>query len=196
MPLTSRVSQDPIIVSFACPGFETVASVTLQLNNTRDQPAHFKHTVRYSRRAGKERAGDGLRKMKRCSGRDALRPLRSSIFSSVLQEDMMRRRPSVRARVRLLCLPDTWKCLISSPGGGQIVGMRRLTERETMRAEWSRKSRRQSVRTETHARPPASVPYITPSLTTLIYFIPSRVIPFEHLIHSCGTFYFGPHIGI
>lgn len=96
--------------------------------------------------------------MKWCSGRDALRLLRSSVFSSVAQEDMMWRRPSFRARVRLLCLPDTWKFSISLPGGRQIVRMQRLTEREMMCAEgawatgWSRKSRRQSVLAETHTR--------------------------------------------
>lgn len=46
-------------VSFACPGFKTVAAVMLQLNNTHDQHARFKHTVRYSRRVGRKRAGDG-----------------------------------------------------------------------------------------------------------------------------------------
>lgn len=130
--------------------------------------------------------------MKWYSGRDALRPLRSSIFSSVVQEDMTWGRPSFRARVRLLCLPDTWKCSISSPGGGQIVRMRRLTEREAMCAMGSASDRLEPQKKRTHA----SVPYITPGLTTLIYFVPSRVIPFEHLIHSCGAFYFGPHIGI
>lgn len=111
-----------------------------------------------------------------------------------------------RACLRLFSLIDAWNCSISLPGGGQS-GRRQRLDSEDDRTGWQEwgsyiekecewqvgavevvynKSCALHKRTHTHA-------YIMLSVTAFRHIysdscVPSHVIPFEHLIHSCGTF--------